>query len=223
MVMTHGATRLLTLVIVLAVLAVLFQLQRAVDAVPAIVAAALEQTVGSDAALAVVVAATGTALHRAVLSIPAGHAQTRAVLALAVLVAARIAQLHVAELALPAVVALTLAVHAPAVAAAVDITELQRAVVAAVLGAARAPLRVRVEFAVVRAVGQARNGRLVLDRAVSAGPALLADADALLGAEAVVRAGRVRTVDLLAELALVAASARALAADAVAVVVAVWK
>lgn len=78
----------------------------------------------------------------------------------------------------------------------------------------------RVELAVVGAVGEAWDGGLVLDGAVLAGPALLADARAL-GTEAVVRAGRMRAIGFLAESSFEASRARTLSAHAVTVSVAV--
>lgn len=70
------------------------------------------------------------------------------------------------------------------------------------------------------AAGQALQSLLVHLATVGALPSLLADAGSL-GAKAVSRAGRVRAVNLFAELALVAAHAVALAVGAVSVTVAV--
>lgn len=77
-----------------------------------------------------------------------------------------------------------------------------------------------IEFAVIGAVGKAWDGGLVLDGAVLASPALLADARAL-GTEAVIGAGRMGTIGFLAESSLEAARARTLSAHTVAVSVAV--
>lgn len=152
------------------------------------------------------------------LSVPPGDAQARSVLALTVVVASRIAEFRVAEFAIPAIVALALVVHAAAVRATAQVAELHRAVVAAELQVANAFLSVRVEFPVVGAVGQTWNGGLVLNRAVLTGPSLLADARAV-SAEAMVGAGRVWAVGLLAESSLEPTRTRALAAHAMTVAV----
>lgn len=116
-------TNTLTFVVVLVVAAVLLQRHRTIGTVPAVVAPALPQAFAADATLAVRRAAGRAALHRAVFAIPAGDAQTGAVLALAVLVAARIAQFRIAVVAAPAVVAGARFADAASVAAAVEIAQ----------------------------------------------------------------------------------------------------
>lgn len=112
-----------TFVIILVVAAILLQRHRAIRTVPAVVAATLPQTLAADAALSVRRAAGRAALHRAVLAVPAGDAQTRAVLALAVLIAARIAQFRIAVVGAPAHIAQARLADAAAVLAAVQIAE----------------------------------------------------------------------------------------------------
>lgn len=72
----------------------------------------------------------------------------------------------------------------------------------------------------VGAVGKAWNGGFVLDGAVLASPAFLADARAF-GTEAVIRAGRMWTIGFLAESSLEATRARTFSAHAVTVTIAV--
>lgn len=95
-----------------------------------------------------------------------------------------------------------------------------RAIVAGPHGLAEAGLGLQIEIPVAAAVRQALQSLFVHLTAIGPFPALLADARAL-GAETVARAGRMRAVDLLAVLALVAAHTVALAVGAVAVAVAV--
>jgi len=183
----------LTLVVVLTVAAVELQSDAAVRSVPALVAAALPLALAADAALAVSGAAVGTALDGAVLPVPAGDAQTGAVLALAVLVAAGVAQPRVAILASPLRVTGTGVALAATMLAAVQVAQLLGTVVAAPLGLAGTRLGVQVEGAVAGAVGQALQRVLIHGGAVRSLPALLADAGAV-GAESVARAVRMRTV-----------------------------
>lgn len=83
-----------------------------------------------------------------------------------------------------------------------------------------ARLRLEIKVAVSAATRQALERLLIHLTAVSALPALLADAGAL-GTETMPRAGRVRAVHLLAELALVATYAVALSIRAVSVSIAI--
>lgn len=95
-----------------------------------------------------------------------------------------------------------------------------RAIVTGPHGLAEAGLGLEVECTVAAAVRQALQRFLVHLTAVGTFPALFADARAL-GAETVAGASRMRTVDLLAVLALVAAHTVALAVGAVPVPVAI--
>lgn len=79
-----------TFVIVLVVTAVLFQSNCAIRAIPTVVAATLPQTLTAHTALTMGRAPSRTALHRTMLPVPTGHAQTGAVLALSMFIAARV-------------------------------------------------------------------------------------------------------------------------------------
>lgn len=95
-----------------------------------------------------------------------------------------------------------------------------RAIITGPHGLADAGLGLQIEIPVAAAVRQALQCLLVHLTAVSSFPALFTDTRTL-GAETVTRASRMRTVDLLAVLPLVAAYTVALAVGAVAMAVAV--
>lgn len=120
---SSGAGSVLTFVVVHVVVAVPFQLSVAIRPVPAVRALALPHVVAIHPALSVRRTAVRATLQRAVLAVPAGHAQASAVLALPVFVAPVVAQFRIAVLTGPAGVAAARVAHAMAVRAAVQIAQ----------------------------------------------------------------------------------------------------
>ena len=144
-----------TFIVIFAVFAFHFKGDGTIDAFPSLVATAAPTAVRRRFALAVFAAVFRTTFERAVLAIPASHAQARAVLALAVFGTAGVAQPLGAQLACPARIADTGTGLAASMPAAVDPARRPRTVVASPAGVAHAPVQLQAEDTLFRTVGQA--------------------------------------------------------------------
>ena len=200
--MARGATvRVLAiqqavLVVVFAVVAFQFQWDAAIRSFPSFVAAAAPSSIGR-LALASFRAIARTSLEGAVFAVPAGDAETSAVLALSVLVAPGVTESFLTEFAGPSVIAHASARFASSMSAAVDAASRFRTIISRPAAIANAFVQFQTESALsAGAIGQALHDIAVDQCAIRALPAFPAQANSV-NAESVVGAGRMGAIDYI--------------------------